>query len=105
MSEPEKFVIPSIKHESTTQIKVSGFFYSKLTALYYNILSKYKEEDIIKIIGHITSGTIKDLPEDKIVDYTSIQTLLILIKTIEDSFGKEKKITNTDFIIPTEDSV
>ena len=105
MSEPEKFVIPAIKHESITQIKVSGFFYSKLTALYFNIMSKYKEEDIIKIIGHINNNTIKDLPDDKIVDVTSIQTLLILIKTIEDSFGKEKKIIDTDFIVPTEDSV
>ena len=105
MSEPEKFVIPAIKHESTTQITVSGFFYSKLTALYFNIMSKYEDEEILKIIGHINTNTIKDLPEDKIVDVTSIQTLLILIKTIEDSFGKEKKIIDTDFIVATEDSV
>ena len=103
MADTKKITLDTIPPDAVTSIKVSGLFYKRLMSLYVSYFAKIdqaKAQDLGKAIG---ANKIDDLPEEDQMDAVCLQTLTILLKTLDDSFREDGLMVPEEFKAPTED--
>ena len=88
MKNKKKVTVTSVPNDKTTTIKVSGSFYGRLNNLLVRYGDSISEKDLTFAINQIKTGHSEQNP----FAY-DLETLMILLKEIEDSFK-----TQGDFI-------
>lgn len=104
MSEPKTTQIYTVSPETMTSVEISGAFYQRMTSAYFSYISKLSQEKMDLIFASIQEGKINDLEDDQDkIDAATIETHLILMRTIELNFKKAGDIKLKDIPLPTED--
>ncbi|HPQ79805.1 MAG TPA: hypothetical protein PLG47_05095 [Candidatus Dojkabacteria bacterium] len=105
MSNTKKVKIQAIQDNAITELKVSGYFHKRLVGLYFNYVNKFepnKFKELCEIIGKNEIDKITDEKEKQ--DAFAIQTILILLREIENNFNEAGLIKPEEIEVPiTED--
>lgn len=104
MSETKTINIHTVPQDSKISLDVSGHFYRRIVGMYFNYVKNFTPEKIEELNKAISDQKIDTLSveQDKIDAY-SIETLLILMKDIENHFKEGGFIKETGVEIPIED--
>ncbi|NCD06149.1 MAG: hypothetical protein EOL97_08525 [Spirochaetia bacterium] len=84
--EKEKKEVKLIPHEGIIDLKMSGFFYSRILKLSENFIKAHSQEEIQNALTQIKD---KDIKEDWVFD---LETLLILNNDCEKLFKDTNQI-------------
>jgi hypothetical protein len=103
MSEPKKVKINLIPIDATVTLEISGQFHKRLLAVYFNYVKKIDTEVFEKLMKHLNDNELDKLKGDELNDAISLQTLLIIIGSLEKKFTDAKLDTEKIFELPTED--
>jgi hypothetical protein len=104
MSETKKTTAYTVAPESIISLDVSGHFYKRLTALYFNLVKKIEPEDFEKISIALNESTVDKLEsEQNKMDAHSLETMLVLMGNIELKFKEGDFIKKQDVEIPISD--
>lgn len=101
MSDTKK-TIYTVAPESIVSIEVSGHFYKRVTALYFKLIKSIEPERLEKILKALEKRDLTSLEneQDK-QDAYSIDTLFILMSTIETEFKSKDLIKKDEIDIST----
>lgn len=100
--ETKDFDIYTVEKDALAAIEVSGAFYKRITGLYFNIISKFSAEEIEKLFEAIAQKKINELEGAQQVDAFSIETLLILMASIEGVYKENDNIKQKTITVPIE---
>jgi len=104
MSDMKKIKMHTISADSVASIKVSGAFYKRIVGVYFNLVKYLTPEKFEELSAHIANNTIKSIKgEDDRVTAFSIETMLILMSTIENDYKDQDIITLKDIDVPNVD--
>lgn len=104
MSDTKKITTYVVANDSVVSIDISGDFYKRITALYFNLVKKIGTENFEKISEALVKNKLEDLTEEQDrLDGFSIDTLLILMTSIESVFKDKDLIKKQEVEIPNVD--
>lgn len=97
--------MPNIPEDAIVTVEFSAAFYKRIIGLYFNYLKKNDPKKIDNILDSVLKDTITKLSDvQDQIDAYSLETLFILIKTLDIKFKETGKIIDKEVEIPTEDS-
>lgn len=103
MSDPKKVKLHTIPAEAIVNLKCSGFFHKRLAAVYFNFVSKIETTTFEKIVQHMNKHELEKLTPDERKDAVCLETLLILISSLEKQFTDKGLEVEQEFEVPSED--
>lgn len=103
MTDTKKIKLHTIPIDSQVTIPVSGEFHKRLVGLYFNYVSKFEPSKFEEMLKALEDHSISSLKGDAKVDATGLQTLLMLITTLEKAFVDAKFDKEDVYDIPIED--
>lgn len=83
-------IVSTIKEEDIIDIKVNGSFYQRVQALMFYLLEDKEPQYITEVFDKIKNNTIDD------AYVAHLQTVVVLMREIEQEAEKQNKITTTD---------
>lgn len=90
-------IISTIKEDDIIDIKVNGSFYARVQALMFYLLEGKEPQFITEVFDKIKENKIDD-------PYVAhLQTIVVLMREIEEEAKKQNKITDKDIEESTED--
>lgn len=84
-------LIDSIKDQETIDIQVNGSFYRRIQALFFYLVEGKDPQYINQMINKINEGT-----ADNEVFSAHLQTVIVLMREIEEQAKVQNKITKTE---------
>ena len=102
MSEVKTYPIYTVKPEAIATIPISGHFYKRISGAYFTFISKFSSEEAQEIMEAIAQKKIDTLIGQKQIDAYSVETMIMLMGSIEFTFKEAGDIKKTDVTIPTE---
>ena len=103
MSNNKTIKLPTLPKKGTVQITVSSSYHSRLMATYGILSSNMGEESLHKVLKAITDQNTSELSEKETQDAVCLETIVIMLKSIEEKFQSEGLIVMKDVEIPSED--
>ena len=104
MSDTKKITTYVVANDSVVSIEISGAYYKRITALYFNLVKKIGTEHFEKIVKALIENKLENLAEEQDKhDGLSIDTLLILMTAIESKFKEDNLINKQELEIPNVD--
>lgn len=83
-------IISTIKEEDIIDIKVNGSFYARIQALMFYLLEGKEPQFITEVFEKIKNNNIDD------AYVAHLQTIVVLMREIEEEAKKQDKITEKD---------
>ena len=102
MSETKKVELQVIPGDAEISLDISGYFYKRIGAVYFQYISKMDIPVYEKIVQHIEKNTVGDLSGQELADAACIHTLLVLMHSIEKEFTDKGLDKTQEFEIPEE---
>ena len=90
-------IISTIKEEDIIDIQVNGSFYARIQALMFYLLEGKDPEFVTEVFDKIKNNNIDD------VYVAHLQTVVVLMREIEEQAKKQDKISEQDIEESTED--
>ena len=90
-------IISTIKEEDIIDIKVNGSFYARIQALMFYLLEGKEPQFITEVFEKINDNNIDD------AYVAHLQTIVVLMREIEEEAKKQDKITEKDVEESNED--
>jgi len=90
-------IVNTIKEEDIIDIKVNGSFYARIQALMFYLLEDKEPQYITEVFDKIKNNTIDD------VYVAHLQTIVVLMREIEEQAKNQDKITEKDIEESNED--
>lgn len=90
-------IVSTIKEEDIIDIKVNGSFYARIQALMFYLLEDKEPQYITEVFEKIKNNTIDD------VYVAHLQTIVVLMREIEEQAKNQDKITEKDIEESNED--
>jgi len=90
-------IVNTIKEEDIIDIKVNGSFYARIQALMFYLLEDKEPQYITEVFEKIKNNTIDD------VYVAHLQTIVVLMREIEEQAKNQDKITEKDIEESNED--
>lgn len=90
-------IISTIKEEDIIDIKVNGSFYARIQALMFYLLEGKEPQFITEVFEKIKNNNIDD------AYVAHLQTIVVLMREIEEEAKKQDKITEKDVEESNED--
>jgi hypothetical protein len=90
-------IVNTIKEEDIIDIKVNGSFYARIQALMFYLLEDKEPQYITEVFEKIKNNTIDD------AYVAHLQTVVVLMREIEEQAKKQDKITEKDVEESNED--
>lgn len=90
-------IISTIKEEDIIDIKVNGSFYARVQALMFYLLEGKEPEYITEVFDKIKNNNIDD------AYVAHLQTIVVLMREIEEQAKQQDKITDKDIEESNED--
>ena len=90
-------IISTIKEEDIIDIKVNGSFYARIQALMFYLLEGKEPQFITEVFEKIKNNNIDD------AYVAHLQTIVVLMREIEEEAKKQNKITEKDIEESNED--
>lgn len=86
MLEKKKVTIEKVQQDKTVSIEISGFFYQRLHKFLQDYLEAKDPNEYFAALQKIAEKYSDKVPDDD--DSLNLETLIILIKTLEEAFQK-----------------
>lgn len=90
-------IVNTIKEEDIIDIKVNGSFYARIQALMFYLLEDKEPQYITEVFEKIKNNTIDD------AYVAHLQTIVVLMREIEEQAKNQDKITEKDIEESNED--
>lgn len=90
-------IVSTIKEEDIIDIKVNGSFYARIQALMFYLLEDKEPQYVTEVFEKIKNNNIDD------VYVAHLQTIVVLMREIEEQAKKQDKITDKDIEESNED--
>lgn len=90
-------LVNTIKEEDIIDIRVNGSFYARIQALMFYLLEDKEPQYITEVFEKIKNNTIDD------AYVAHLQTVVVLMREIEEEAKKQNKITEKDIEESNED--
>lgn len=90
-------IVNTIKEEDIIDIKVNGSFYARIQALMFYLLEDKEPQYITEVFEKIKNNNIDD------VYVAHLQTIVVLMREIEEQAKNQDKITEKDIEESNED--
>jgi hypothetical protein len=90
-------IVNTIKEEDIIDIRVNGSFYARIQALMFYLLEDKEPQYITEVFEKIKNNTIDD------AYVAHLQTVVVLMREIEEQAKKQDKITEKDIEESNED--
>lgn len=90
-------IVNTIKEEDIIDIKVNGSFYARVQALMFYLLEDKEPQYITEVFEKIKNNTIDD------AYVAHLQTIVVLMREIEEQAKNQDKITEKDIEESNED--
>lgn len=90
-------IVSTIKEEDIIDIKVNGSFYARIQALMFYLLEDKEPQYITEVFEKIKNNTIDD------AYVAHLQTIVVLMREIEEQAKNQDKITEKDIEESNED--
>lgn len=103
MSEFKKVKLQVIPADAVVNIDISGHFYKRITAVYFNFVSNIETATFEKIVQHLEKDELDKLTTNERNNAIYLRTLLTLMHTIENKFTEANLDVEKEFKIPIED--
>jgi hypothetical protein len=94
--------IDVIKPESLIDITISGAFHKRLVSFYFNYAKKLKPKELEKYAKIISSSDRTNYAEEDKFEAFHLETLIMLIKDLEDTFRKKDLVVKEEIELPEE---
>lgn len=97
----EKITIKAVDLKDVCEVKISGAFMQRIQNIYFGYIKRVGVDNVNKIIPLLHDNKLHELEDEELrADAYDIETLLILIKTIESEFNNKDLIVDQEVDIP-----
>ena len=86
MSETKMVEVEKVQQDKVVTIEISGFFYQRFHKFIMDYMSAKGPDEYLKTLQKLAEEYQVKVPEDD--DSINLETLIILIRTMEDAFSK-----------------
>lgn len=93
MDKKVKHKIEVIKNDSIVKLEISGAYHKRLVALYLDYSKMLGEEKIKRYSQIISDKNLSNVTEEEKNKAFQYETLIMIIKSLEDQFRKERLIS------------
>ena len=102
--ETKTYTVDVVPQDKSVTITVSGFFYGRLRRLFTDYSGAYDPRDFAKLLHqiHEKNGEWGEELKDEDVPLFNLETLYILIRTIEEEFHKQELTVKQDLEVEVE---
>jgi len=100
MSETKTVTVETVQQDKVITIEISGFFYQRFYKFVTDYLDIKGADDYLKVFQKLADEYMVKVPEDD--ESLNLETLLILIRTMEEGFTSAGFVDKQDVDVPVE---